>query len=84
MGWVGIDWVEDIMLCIVSLVIYDQWVVYDIFFNDCWVENVLDIFGEIIQNEKMIYGGKVGVLSMFFGDFILGLFIDFFYCYLYC
>ncbi|WLT39295.1 ABC transporter substrate-binding protein [Synechocystis sp. B12] len=75
-GWVGTDWVEDIMLRTASPATYDQWVAHDIPFNDRRVENALDIFGEITQNEKMIYGGKVGALSTPFGDSILGLFTD--------
>ncbi|AGF53108.1 slr0529 [Synechocystis sp. PCC 6803] len=81
-GWVGTDWVEDIMLRTASPATYDQWVAHDIPFNDRRVENALDIFGEITQNEKMIYGGKVGALSTPFGDSILGLFTDPPHCYL--
>jgi alpha-glucoside transport system substrate-binding protein len=81
-GWVGTDWVEDIMLRTAGPGTYDQWVSHQIPFNAPVVRNAVNVFGEIAQNGKMIYGGKVGALSTPFGDSILGLFTDPPYCYL--
>ncbi len=81
-GWVGTDWVENILLRTASPETYDQWIKHEIPFNAPAVQNALNIFGEIAHNNKMIYGGKVGALSTPFGDSILGLFKDPPDCYL--
>ncbi|WP_024545857.1 ABC transporter substrate-binding protein [Picosynechococcus sp. NKBG15041c] len=73
-GWVGTDWVEDIMLRTAGPEVYDQWITNDIPFNDPAVENALNLFGEIVRNEASVYGGMVSVLSTPFGDSIQGLF----------
>ena len=81
-GWVGTDWVEDIMLRTAGTETYDQWISHQIPFNDPQVKTAFTTFGEIALNEKLVYGGKVGVLSTPFGDSIQGLFGDNPNCYL--
>ena len=67
-GWVGTDWVEDIMLRTAGGEVYDQWVTHEIAFNDAQVKNAVEKFGEIALNENYVVGGKVGVISTPFGD----------------
>ena len=67
-GWVGTDWVEDIMLRTAGGEVYDQWVTHQIAFNDARVKNSVEKFGEIALNKKYVVGGKVGVISTPFGD----------------
>lgn len=81
-GWVGTDWVENIMLRTASPETYDQWIDHEIPFNAPVVQNALNIFGEIVRNNKMMYGGRVGALSTPFGDSFLGLFKEPPHCYL--
>lgn len=81
-GWVGTDWVEDIMLRTAGAEVYDQWITHKIPFNDGSVKNAVETFGKIARNDKYVYGGKVGVLSIPFGDSIQGLFGDEPNCYL--
>ena len=81
-GWVGTDWVEDIMLRTAGTEAYDQWISHQIPFTDPAVKTAFATFGEIALNEKLVYGGKVGVLSTPFGDSIQGLFGDNPNCYL--
>ena len=81
-GWVGTDWVEDIMLRTAGAKTYDQWITHQIPFNDNSVKTAFETFGNIARNEKYVYGGKVGVLSTPFGDSIQGLFGDNPSCYL--
>ncbi|MDJ0509866.1 MAG: ABC transporter substrate-binding protein [Crocosphaera sp.] len=81
-GWVGTDWVEDIMLRTAGAEVYDQWTTNQIPFNDQSVKNAVETFGKIARNDKYVYGGKVGALSIPFGDSIQGLFGDNPRCYL--
>lgn len=81
-GWVGTDWVEDIMLRTAGAETYDRWITHEIPFTDNSVKTALATFGEIARNEKYVYGGMVGVLSTPFGDSIQGLFGDNPSCYL--
>ena len=81
-GWVGTDWVEEIMLRTVSPATYDQWINHDIPFNSPPVKQAVDKFGELVRSEDYIYGGTVGALSTPFGDSIQGLFGDEPNCYM--
>ena len=67
-GWVGTDWVEDILLRSAGPEVYDQWVNHDIPFNDPVVKEAFEQFGAIARNEEYVFGGTVGVLSIPFGD----------------
>lgn len=81
-GWVGTDWIEEIMLRTVGGEAYDQWIAHQIPFTNNSVKNAFETFGRIVRNKKYIYGGMVGVLSTPFGDSIQGLFGDNPNCYL--
>ncbi|WP_157072217.1 ABC transporter substrate-binding protein [Picosynechococcus sp. PCC 73109] len=81
-GWVGTDWVEEIMLRTAGPNVYDQWINHEIPFNDPAVENAVNIFGDIVRNEDYVYGGVVSALSTPFGDSIQGLFGEDPNCYL--
>jgi len=81
-GWVGTDWVEDIMLRTAGPEVYDQWVNHDIPFNAPPVQVALETFGDIVLNEDYVVGGSVGALSTPFGDSSNGLFTDPPGCYL--
>jgi alpha-glucoside transport system substrate-binding protein len=67
-GWVGTDWVEDIMLRTAGPEVYDQWVNHEIPFDDPRVKTAFERFGEIALNPDYVVGGTVGVLSTPFGD----------------
>ncbi|AFZ46618.1 extracellular solute-binding protein family 1 [Cyanobacterium stanieri PCC 7202] len=81
-GWVGTDWVEDILLRSVGAEEYDQWVDNEIPFNDPRVKEAFEKFGAIALNEEYVRGGRVGVLSTPFGDSINPMFEDPPRCYL--
>ncbi|TVP67035.1 MAG: carbohydrate ABC transporter substrate-binding protein [Leptolyngbya sp. LCM1.Bin17] len=81
-GWVGTDWVEDIMLRTAGPEVYDQWITNDIPFDSEPVRNAFERFGEIVLNPDYISGGTVGAISTPFGDSIRGLFTDPPRCYL--
>ena len=67
-GWVGSDWIEDIMLRTAGAKVYDRWISHQIPFNDSRVKTAFQEFGKIARNDKYVLGGKVGVISTPFGD----------------
>lgn len=67
-GWPGTDWVEDIMLRTVGAEVYDQWVNHEIPWTDPRVKKAWETFGQIGLNEKYVFGGASGELSIDFGD----------------
>ena len=81
-GWVGTDWIEDIMLRTAGPEVYDQWIANEIPFNDDRVQVAFEQFGEIALNPDYVVGGSVGVLSTPFGDSPNALFEDTPGCYL--
>ncbi len=81
-GWVGTDWVEDIMLRTAGPAVYDQWITHDIAFDAPPVQTAFEQFGDIVLNPDYVSGGTVGAISTPFGDSILGLFGDSPRCYL--
>lgn len=67
-GWVGTDWMEDIMLRTAGVQGYDRWVNHEIPFTDPTVKRALDLFGQVVLNPKFVRGGTVGALSTSFAD----------------
>jgi len=81
-GWVGTDWVEDILLRSAGVEVYDQWVAHKIPFTAEPVQQALEQFGDIVRNADYVYGGTTGVISIPFGDSPAPLFTDPPGCYL--
>ncbi|MEM9265343.1 MAG: ABC transporter substrate-binding protein [Cyanobacteria bacterium P01_F01_bin.13] len=67
-GWVGTDWVEDILLRTAGPEIYDRWVTHEIPFNSPPVKEAMETFGKIVRNDRYVRGGVVGAISTPFGD----------------
>jgi len=67
-GWPATDWIEDIMLRTAGGEVYDKWVNHEIPWTDPAVKKAWEYFGKIATNEKYVYGGTTGVLSINFGD----------------
>jgi alpha-glucoside transport system substrate-binding protein len=67
-GWVGTDWVEDIMLRTAGPQVYDQWVKHEIPFNDPRVKKAVEIMGKRLRDPKYVYGGPQYVLTTNFGN----------------
>ncbi len=53
-GWVGTDWMEDLMLRFQSADTYDAWVNHDIPFNDPKVLEVIGEAGKILKNPTYV------------------------------
>ena len=56
-GWVGTDWVEDILLRTAPPETYDAWVRNDLPFNSPEIRRVFEIIGQIWLNNDYVYGG---------------------------
>jgi alpha-glucoside transport system substrate-binding protein len=67
-GWVGTDWVEDILLRTAGPKVYDQWIRHEIPFDDPAVKKAVNIMTEIWMDPKLVYGGFMGILNTQFGD----------------
>lgn len=81
-GWVGTDWVEDILLRQAGPEVYDQWVSHEIPFADPQVKAAFEGFGAIALNPDAVLGGTTGILSTPFGEAPLPLFANPPGCYL--
>jgi alpha-glucoside transport system substrate-binding protein len=67
-GWVGTDWVEELMLRMWGPDVYDDWTSHRIPFNDPRVVKALDEAAKFNKDPKMVLGGTKGVLNTAFGD----------------
>ena len=67
-GWPGTDWIEDIMLRTAGPELYDKWVSHEIPWTHPAIKRAFELFGAIVRNEKYVYGGTTGALSINFGD----------------
>lgn len=70
------------MLRTVEAKTYDEWITHKIPFNDSQVKDAFEKFGNIALNEKYVFGGKVGIISIPFGDAPTPLFDNSPGCYL--
>lgn len=66
-GWPGTDWIEDFVLQNGGDV-YDQWWQHQIPWTDPVISQAWQDWGAIVNDEKMVYGGKPYVLSTNFGE----------------
>lgn len=73
-GWVGTDWLEDIMLRTAGPDVYDKWVNHEIPFNDPAVKNAMKYLSEIFLDRRLVYGGPTNILTTSFGDAVVPLF----------
>ncbi len=72
-GWVGTDWIEDIMLRTTSLENYDNWTVpaspdERLLFSSPEVERAWELMGQVLLNEDYMFGGTDSILDVRFFD----------------
>ncbi|MGB3954891.1 MAG: ABC transporter substrate-binding protein [Brooklawnia sp.] len=56
-GWVGTDWIEDVLLRTSDGETYDKWTTHEIPFNDPVVIEAFDTAGQILLNNDYVNGG---------------------------
>lgn len=66
-GWVGTDWMEDIMLRTASAETYDKWVTHGIKFNDPAVVKAIGEAGKILKNPAYV-GDVASIATTTFQD----------------
>lgn len=67
-GWVGTDWVEDILLRTAPPESYDAWVRHDLPFNSPQVRRAFEIMGQIWLRDEYVYGGTENILDESWAD----------------
>ncbi len=75
-GWVGTDWLEEMVLRTAGPDVYDQWVAHEIPFDDPQIVEALDRAGEIQLDEEMVLGGTQGILNTGFDEAMSPAFAD--------
>jgi alpha-glucoside transport system substrate-binding protein len=75
-GWPGTDWIEDILLRTSGPEVYDRWVNHEIEWTAPPVYRAWEYFGKIARNEKYLFGGTTGALTINFGDSPSAMFMD--------
>jgi alpha-glucoside transport system substrate-binding protein len=73
-GWVGTDWIENIMLRTASVDVYDQWIAGDVAFSSDEVKNAWETMDQIWGNEALVYGGAPYIGTTDFKDAAYALF----------
>jgi alpha-glucoside transport system substrate-binding protein len=63
-GWVGTDWIEDLVLRTAGPEAYDQWVDGELPFASPEITEAFDRVGEILLNPEYVNGGFGGVNSI--------------------
>jgi alpha-glucoside transport system substrate-binding protein len=81
-GWPGTDWIEDIMLRTAGTDTYDQWYMHEIPWTDPAVQNAWEVWGTVVTDPQMVYGGPQNVLATNFGESPFPLFDDPPNCYM--
>ena len=67
-GWPATDWLEDIVLRQAGPDVYDQWHRGEIKWTSPQIKQAWETWGRIVADEKMVFGGRQGVLATAFGD----------------
>lgn len=75
-GWVGTDWIEDIVLREQGTTLYDQWVAGDTAFDTAEIRQAFSSFGDIVHGERTIFGGTNRILNTPWQDAAVPMFED--------
>ncbi len=81
-GWVGTDWVEDILLRTAPPETYDAWVRHELPFDSPEIRRAFELMGQIWLNDKYVYGGRANIPQEGIMDSPLHMFEDPPGCYL--
>ena len=67
-GWPGTDWIEDIVLRQAGPETYDRWHQGQVKWSSPEIKKAWQTWGEIVANERMVFGGKQTMLTAAFGE----------------
>jgi alpha-glucoside transport system substrate-binding protein len=82
-GWVGTDWMEDVMLRTAGPEVYDQWWQHEIAFNSDPVRDAAGYIEEVWFNPDYVLGGTTSILTEHFAEASLPMWNDPPDCYLF-
>lgn len=63
-GWVGTDWIEDLVLRLHGPAVYDQWTSGEIPFTDQRIKAAFAEFGKVALQPDQVAGGRRAILSV--------------------
>jgi len=66
-GWVGTDWIEELVLKQLGPAKYDQWVNHTLKFDSPEIKGVFDTYNKLLIAEGQTYGGAKSIVSTKFG-----------------
>ncbi len=66
-GWVGTDWIENILLRLHGAKLYKDWYEGRLAWSGPEVKKAFEYFGKVVGDPQMSYGGKSYILSTNFG-----------------
>ena len=75
-GWVGTDWIEDIVLRFGGPEVYDPWAAGDVPFTDDPIRTAFEQFGDVLLRPGRVAGGVRAVLAVPVLDAIQAMFSD--------
>jgi alpha-glucoside transport system substrate-binding protein len=67
-GWPGTDWLEDIVLRQAGPDVYDKWYSGAQKWSSPEIKQAWQTWGKIVGNDKMVFGGRQGMLATTFSD----------------
>ena len=67
-GWPGTDWIEDIVLRQAGPDKYDQWAQGQLSWTSPEIKTAWQTWGQIVGNDKMVYGGRQYMLATNFQE----------------
>ena len=67
-GWPGTDWLEDIVLRQAGPQRYDQWHQGTLAWSSPEIKRAWQSWGQIVGNDRMVFGGRQTMLSTNFGE----------------
>lgn len=73
-GWVGTDWIEELMLRMHGPDVYDDWIYHRMPFNDKKVIQAFDELEKILKPKGNVLGGPTNILNLPFAEAPLPLF----------
>lgn len=75
-GWVGTDWIEDIVLREQGKTFYDEWVGGEILFDSAEVRHAFGTFGSVVHRVGTVVGGTNRILNTPWADAASPMFED--------
>jgi alpha-glucoside transport system substrate-binding protein len=66
-GWVGTDWVEDLLLGTEGPEVYDQWIDHTVVFQDPRVETAFERYQQMIDTPGYVFD-RANMLNVFFDE----------------